>query len=864
LDALVSLRELLQAGAAADAQRPVLPGPYRRLLDAARGLALGRAGPADIIGLTHQVLRREALCQAGDPALTLPVGTPWPSREAWRRHGFEVLPDDREVTVFARPWTPTWLQYDADPAEPATAAMPRHRWRPASADPFFTELRGVATYRTVGQQSAVRAVVSSPPGATTAINLPTGSGKSAVAIVPALLRPAMGRVTVVVVPTVTLALDQERAVQADYAPHLSGLPDRLAYVSAMAANEREAIRARLRDGSQHIVFTSPESLVGSLRTAVYRAAEAGHLHMLVVDEVHLVSQWGDEFRPQFQAIAGLRQDLLRVAETNGHPPFRTVLMTATLTTQSLGTLEVLFGRPGPFAVVSSVVIRPEPAYWVMRCTDEAERRARLLDAVAHLPRPLILYATRVADVAACDQQLRAAGYRRIVRGTGESSGQQRRDAIAQLRGEWPDAAGRPSTRADIVVATSAFGLGVDQADVRSVLHACVPETIDRFYQEVGRGGRDGKASMALTLYTERDLEVARGLNKKTLISVERGFERWQAMLERAHHLADGRLRVDLQSRPADLDQDSAENQAWNLRTLALMARAGVLTLEAEPPPPLPERQAGAPDDAGPAAGMHVTTAAVRVVAGDLAERSVWEKVVGEVRNRTRDAAQRDLALMHDVLRGGRCCGEIFTDAYRIQAYQTMAGDTVDVRPQPSCGGCAACRRLGREPYEGLAPIPEQPVTPSAVGPDLARLLAGASTITVLYPPLDGGDIRGWVRSVRPLIEACVRNGMTRLVAPDILLDDARIRDLHQRTASGFLFVDHDPLPIGRPRVPTLILYDPRQHAPMLDTTLYERSDREEPFIVVVPADARDPERPHVDLADLRFPNLEMDEFVRRL
>jgi superfamily II DNA helicase RecQ len=864
LDALVSLREQLQTGAA-DPHWPQLPGPYRRLLDAARGLAPGQTGPADIIGLTHQVLRREALRQGADPALTLPLGTPWPSLEVWRLHGFEVLPGDQKVTVFARPWTPTWLERGADPAEPATATMRRHRGRPVPADPFFTELRGVATYRTVGQQSAARAVVSSPPGATTVVNLPTGSGKSAVAIVPALLRPAVGRVTIVVVPTVTLALDQERAVQADYAPRFLGLPDRLAYVSAMAAAERQAIRARIRDGSQQIVFTSPESLVGSLRTAVYRAAEVGRLHMLVIDEVHLVSQWGDEFRPQFQAIAGLRQDLLRVAEANGHRPFRTVLMTATLTEQSLSTLEVLFGRPGPFVQVSSVVIRPEPAYWVVRCTDEAERRARLLDAVAHLPRPLILYTTRVADAAAWEAQLRAAGYRRAALVTGESSGQQRQDAIAQLRGEWPDAAGSPSTRADIVVATSAFGLGVDQADVRSVLHACVPETIDRFYQEVGRGGRDGNASIALTLYTERDLELARGLNRKTLISVERGVERWQAMLERAQHLADGRLRVDLRSRPADLDQDSAENQAWNLRTLALMARAGVLILEAEPPPRQSEREAEAADETGQAADLRITTVAVRVVVGNLAERSVWEKVVGEARNRTRDAAQRDLALMFDILQDDRCCGEICTDAYRIQAYQSVAGDAVDVRPQPSCGGCAACRRLGRDPYEGLAPVPEQPAARSrALGPDLARLLAGASTITVLCPPLDSSDVRRWVRSVRPLVEACVRNGVTRLVAPDVLLDDTRIRDLHQRTDGGFLFVDHDPLPIGRPRVPTLILHDPRQRAPMLDTALYERSDRAEPFIVVVPADARDPERPHVDLADLRFPNLVLDEFVRRL
>src|SRR5262245_21243345 len=80
-----------------------------------------------------------------------------------------------------------------------------------------------------------------------------------------------------------------------------------------------------------------------------------------------------------------------------------------------------------------------------------------------------------------------------------------------------------------VTATSAFGLGVDQTDVRSVMHVCLPETIDRYYQEVGRGGRDGNASVALLLTTPSDLKTAHGLAEETIISVGRGFERWTAM-----------------------------------------------------------------------------------------------------------------------------------------------------------------------------------------------------------------------------------------------------------------------------------------------------------------------------------------------
>ena len=105
--------------------------------------------------------------------------------------------------------------------------------------------------------------------------------------------------------------------------------------------------------------------------------------------------------------------------------------------------------------------------------------------------------------------LHGAGFRRITQVTGDSSDEQRRSAIEGWRGE--DTLGRTiPTRYDIVVGTSAFGLGVDMPDVRSVVHACVPETLDRFYQEVGRGGRDGRPSIACLASAPGDYAVAGG------------------------------------------------------------------------------------------------------------------------------------------------------------------------------------------------------------------------------------------------------------------------------------------------------------------------------------------------------------------
>lgn len=143
----------------------------------------------------------------------------------------------------------------------------------------------------------------------------------------------------------------------------------------------------------------------------------------------------------------------------------------------------------------------------------------MFEAVCNLPRPLILYATKVKEVEEWGAQLRGLGFRRLAVVTGASSADHRGRVIEQ----WRDG------HLDIVVATSAFGLGVDQSDVRAVVHACIPETIDRFYQEVGRGGRDGKASVSLMLYTKADYATADGLNRKVTISTDRGLQRWRRM-----------------------------------------------------------------------------------------------------------------------------------------------------------------------------------------------------------------------------------------------------------------------------------------------------------------------------------------------
>src|SRR5262249_1665206 len=157
------------------------------------------------------------------------------------------------------------------------------------------------------------------------------------------------------------------------------------------------------------------------------------------------------------------------------------------------------------------------------------------------------------------------GLRRLVVVTGDSTEDERRSAVRALRG---DADHLPT--ADIAVGTSAFGLGIDIPNVRSVIHACLPESVDRYFQEVGRAGRDGRAAAGYLLWTTEDEDVAEHLNEEKLIGVPLARRRWSAMVAASQEEA-GIVWVPMDSLRIGLLDTSGENERWNARTLALMA-----------------------------------------------------------------------------------------------------------------------------------------------------------------------------------------------------------------------------------------------------------------------------------------------------
>jgi ATP-dependent DNA helicase RecQ len=609
--------------------------------------------------------------------------------------------DERYVWISARSWRPEWLVPDDTSAAPEDAlytGLPRRADVPADADASL-QAHGWDAYHSKAQQAAVRCVLTAPPGSTVVINLPTGSGKSLCALLPSVMQlegesGTIG-VTPVVVPTVALALDLEartRRLVEHRTAYRPGTP------------EAAGIAARSRAGIQGPVFLAPEALVGSMMTPLLHAARSGVLNTFVVDEAHMVTAWGDDFRPAFQQIAASRAALLAECRRQ----FVTVLMSATLTSYSQRALYSFFGSPGPTRQVHAVRLRPEPSYWVHEAEDEQDRERLIVEALRHLPRPLILYVTRRRDATKWRSILEAAGYRRIGLMHGDTSD----EARAALLEAWNQ------DRVDVVVATSAFGLGVDKQDVRAVVHATCPEDIDRFYQDVGRGGRDGFASLSLVVWTPGDKKLAKGLAIPTFIGIERGSQRWRAMfakkadseLPNLHY--DVPLDVSPGGNATDIDMSNDENTRWNLRTLLLMARADMIDIH------------GARVEEGTRRQL------ITVGIHDLEhlEDARWAKTVDPLRDQLLESNRVAWDEMQKVLEGKECFARYFQRAYEVPEFA--------VRVVRACGGCPECRRqleparcgqlVGRvSPNEPWAALP--------VGAQIQEWLGGRSVGLLFHP-----------------------------------------------------------------------------------------------------------------------------------
>ncbi len=685
--------------------------------------------------LLRQLLRRWSLRDGRN----VPVELSDAFSESMRKESARVGLRERAGGMWvAEPWAPGWLEGHGGIPDAAalagTATGVRFHEAPLPADPFFKEITGFDSYRTPGQRAACRAAMTAPEASTVIAMLPTGSGKTEVAL--CLAGRSKYGVTAIVVPTVALAYDFERRFRDHFARNNRSNrkvnPDALHFAWTASTDEatRATIKERISQGQQRLLVTSPESMTRALRQTLLDAAAIGRLQGFVIDEAHLVTQWGRFFRPEFRTLADLRRDLLRCAKEGGHAPAITLLLSATLGTAEMEDLVSLFGEPGPCSPVVANALRSEPDIWIAHTSNIEERASYVLDTLAHCARPAILYVTKPEKAEQWLSELRAAGYSRIASVTGETKATERAAVLEGIR------ATPSSPKAlDLVVATSAFGLGIDYPHIRSVVHACLPETVDRWYQELGRGGREGDACAAFLLTAPGDDREAGSLGVKVLspdIAKKRWIDIWDHRKE-----VNGRAFVDLEGARGSVGRGDY-NRRWNAQVIQGLVELGELQRDQFDIEDIQELFNK--DDV-----QAFDWTAVSRVAARMGSPAFWEDVWLRWQQREMRGSAESLKRVRDVSQQivGACRGIAQAYGPSKQLLQAWGNRLQFMEPTGSCGRCPDCRRRGVPMYADPPPSPEQIWAVAASdSSELATLVTAARGVNgvafLTYQPGESG------------------------------------------------------------------------------------------------------------------------------
>jgi ATP-dependent DNA helicase RecQ len=342
---------------------------------------------------------------------------------------------------------------------------------------------GYTSFRPL-QLDAMEAILT---GRDSIVVLPTGGGKSLCFQAPALVRPGLA---LIVSPLISLMKDQVDTLVGNGVPAAC-------FNSALSSDAKASVVAGLREGRFRLLYVSPERLVGDGGDGFLSLLSSSNISFLAVDEAHCISQWGHDFRPEYRQLGRLRE---RLAGISLHA------YTATATGRVRQDIAAQLGLREPVELVGSFD-RPNLVYRVLARTNV---KKLILDVLArHRGEAGIIYCTSRREVDAFAAWLTDSGIRARAYHAGLSDDERSRNQDAFL-----------NESADIVVATVAFGMGIDRSDVRFVVHVGSPRSLEHYQQEAGRAGRDGLEAECVLIYSTAD------------------FLKWRMMLERNGELTD--------------------------------------------------------------------------------------------------------------------------------------------------------------------------------------------------------------------------------------------------------------------------------------------------------------------------------------
>lgn len=330
------------------------------------------------------------------------------------------------------------------------------------------EIFGHSRFRT-GQQQAAEAVLE---GRDVVAVMPTGAGKSLCYQLPAAL---LEGTTLVVSPLIALMKDQVDALRQ------RGYPA-AAIHSGLSGPERFAAEDAFRKGQLRLLYVAPERLRSERFRGLLDSVEAARL---IVDEAHCISQWGHDFRPDYRRIGGLRKEL-------GVPA---AAFTATATPDVRQDICRQLDLRQPLQLVTGFD-RPNLTLAVEECSSRVAKARAIDRVIREVGPPGIVYAATRKDVEMWAALLRERGLAAGCYHAGREDADRHRAQDDFLAG-----------RLEAIAATNAFGMGIDKADIRFVIHADLPGSVEAYYQEAGRAGRDGLPARCVLLYSPADIRT---------------------------------------------------------------------------------------------------------------------------------------------------------------------------------------------------------------------------------------------------------------------------------------------------------------------------------------------------------------------
>ena len=349
----------------------------------------------------------------------------------------------------------------------------------------LTRYWGFTSFRPL-QREAMAAIVD---GRDSLVVLPTGGGKSLCFQAPALIRPGLA---VIVSPLISLMKDQVDTL-------MSNGVSAACFNSTLTLDQKNSVLSGLREGRFRLLYVSPERIVGDGGDRFAEILKGCGVSFIAVDEAHCISQWGHDFRLEYRQLGRLRTTFPDIS-LHGY--------TATATARVRRDIAAQLGLRDPVELVGSFD-RPNLIYRVLA---RANLKRQLSDVFErHRGQAGIIYCTSRKEVDALATWLAESGIRARPYHAGLPDHERHRNQDAFLEEE-----------ADVVVATVAFGMGIDRSDVRFVVHAGAPQSLEHYQQESGRAGRDGLEAECLLIYSAAD------------------FLKWRVMLERNGEWTEGR------------------------------------------------------------------------------------------------------------------------------------------------------------------------------------------------------------------------------------------------------------------------------------------------------------------------------------